>query len=220
LAENVYECMFLLDANRFARDPNGISSQIPKMVEDCGGTVLASRLWNEQKLAYPINGQRKGTYWLTYFRMPTDQLSPFNRACQLNDNVLRNLTLKVEPRLVDLLVSHARGETLETPEEAEGAATEGAAAEGTATEGAAAGGAAAEGAAAEGTATEGTATEGTATEGTATEGTATEGAAAEGAAAEGTAAEGAATEGTAAEKTAESKPDATEATAATEESKG
>ena len=230
MAENVYECMFLLDANRFARDPNGISSQIPKMVEDCGGTVLASRLWNEQKLAYPINGQRKGTYWLTYFRMPTDQLSPFNRACQLNDNVLRNLTLKVEPRLVDLLVSHARGETLETPEEAEKTATEGASAEGTtaegaatektATEGATAEGATAEGATAEGTATEGTATEGTTADGATAEGTTAEGTTADGATADGATADGATAEGTAAEKTAESKPDATEATAANEESKG
>jgi small subunit ribosomal protein S6 len=110
LAENVYECMFILDSNRYARDPGGVSGQIPKMVEDCGGTVLASRLWNEQKLAYPIEGHRKGTYWLTYFRMPTDQLTAFNRACQLNESVVRNLTLKVEPRLIDALVAHARGE--------------------------------------------------------------------------------------------------------------
>lgn len=112
LAENVYECMLILDSNRYARDPAGVSAQIPKMVETCGGTILASRLWNEQKLAYPINGQRKGTYWLTYFRMPTDQVTAFNRACQLNESVLRNLTLKVEPRLVDALVAHALGQTL------------------------------------------------------------------------------------------------------------
>jgi small subunit ribosomal protein S6 len=121
--------MFILDANRFARDPNGISGQIPKMVEDCGGTVLASRLWNEQKLAYPIEGHRKGTYWLTYFRMPSDQVAAFNRACQLNDNVLRNLTLKVEPRLADLLVSHARGEATPEPEEGSAEGTEEAAKE-------------------------------------------------------------------------------------------
>jgi small subunit ribosomal protein S6 len=118
--------MFILDANRYARDPGGVSAQIPKMVEDCGGTLLASRLWNEQKLAYPIEGHRKGTYWLTYFRMPSDQVVKFNRTCQLNDNVLRNLTLKVEPRLVDVLVSHARGETAAEPE---GAAESGEAAE-------------------------------------------------------------------------------------------
>lgn len=102
--------MFILDSNRYARDPAGVAAQIPQMIESCGGELLASRLWNEQRLAYPIEGHRKGAYWLSYFRMDTQQVLAFNRACQLNENVLRNLTLKVEPRLVETLVAHARGE--------------------------------------------------------------------------------------------------------------
>ena len=118
MAQNVYECLFIFDANRYARDPNNVAGAIPKMVEELDGEILASRLWNEQRLAYPINGQRKGTYWLTYFRLNSDRVTEFNRACQLNDNILRNLTLKVDPRLVDALVSHASGvATPETPPE-------------------------------------------------------------------------------------------------------
>lgn len=109
MAQNVYECLFILDSNRYARDPNGVSAAIPEMVEKLDGEVLANRLWNEQRLAYPIDGHRKGTYWLTYFRIESTRLSEFNRACQLNDNILRNLTLKVDPRLVDTLVAHASG---------------------------------------------------------------------------------------------------------------
>lgn len=111
MAQNVYECLFILDSNRYARDPNGVAAAIPEMVEKFGGEVLANRLWNEQRLAYPINGHRKGTYWLTYFRLESTRLTEFNRACQLNENVLRNLTLKVDPRLVDTLVDHALGKT-------------------------------------------------------------------------------------------------------------
>ena len=115
LASNVYECMFILDSNRYARDPAGISGQIPQMIEEFGGEILASRLWNEQRLAYPIEGHRKGAYWLTYFRMQTEKVVDFNRACRLNENVLRNLTLRVDPRLVDTLVAHARGEAPPNP---------------------------------------------------------------------------------------------------------
>ncbi|MEX0818816.1 MAG: 30S ribosomal protein S6 [Pirellulaceae bacterium] len=117
MAQNVYECLFILDSNRYARDPNGISGAIPEMVEKLEGEVLANRLWNEQRLAYPINGQRKGTYWLTYFRLESTRLVEFNRACQLNDSILRNLTLKVDPRLVDALVSHAKGEVAPKPQD-------------------------------------------------------------------------------------------------------
>lgn len=117
--------MFILDPNRYARDPNGVAGQIPTMIEQAGGEVLASRLWNEQRLAYPIAGHRKGAYWLTYFRMPAERVTQFDRACRLNENVLRNLTLQVDYRLVDTLVAHARGELVPDPHaEAETPASE------------------------------------------------------------------------------------------------
>lgn len=117
MATKAYECMFILDSNRYARDPNGVATKLHEMIEQCGGELLASRLWNEQKLAYPIRKHRKGTYWLTYFRLESTQLNEFTRACQLNDNVLRNLTLAVDERLVDALVAHARGESVPTETE-------------------------------------------------------------------------------------------------------
>ena len=117
MAQNVYECLLILDSNRYARDPNRVSSAIPNMVENLDGEILADRLWNEQRLAYSIRGQRKGTYWLTYFRLDGSRLSEFNRACRLNDNILRNLVVKVDPRLVDALVSHAQGKSAEPESE-------------------------------------------------------------------------------------------------------
>lgn len=110
MATHVYECLFILDPNRYARDPHGVSATIPAMVEKFSGEVLANRLWNEQKLAYPINGHRKGTYWLTYFSMESTKLAGFNRECQLNENLMRHLVTRIDPRLVDILVAHARGE--------------------------------------------------------------------------------------------------------------
>jgi small subunit ribosomal protein S6 len=112
LAENVYECLFILDSNRYARDASGVAATIPEMIEKLGGEVLANRLWIEQKLAYPIEGHRKGVYWLTYFRLSSLRLTEFNRSCQLNEAVVRHLVLKLEPRLVEILVSHARGERI------------------------------------------------------------------------------------------------------------
>lgn len=110
MAQNVYECMVILDPNKYAQDPGTMGSQIPNLISKFGGEVLVSRLWNEQKLAYPIDGHRKGTYWLTYFRLESGKLSEFNREIRINETVLRSLTLKVEPRLVEALVAHAKGE--------------------------------------------------------------------------------------------------------------
>lgn len=116
MAQTVYEGMFILDSNHYARDPGGISRQLAEMLEKQGGEVLASRLWSEQKLAYPIDGHRKGTYWLTYFRMDSLKLAEVTRAIKLNENVIRSLVLKVDPRLVDALVSHANSGTVRSTE--------------------------------------------------------------------------------------------------------
>ena len=109
MAERVYEGMYLLDSNKYVRDSVGVSNGINEMIEKHGGEVLVSRLWSEQKLAYPINGHRKGTYWLVYFRMNADKLTELKRAGQLNNHVLRDLVITVDDRLVDTLVSHAQG---------------------------------------------------------------------------------------------------------------
>lgn len=107
MAVNVYEGMFILDSNRYSRDPVGISGQIPEIIGKLGGEMLASRLWEERRLAYPIDGHRKGTYWLTYFKLDSSQLTALNRQCQLSESIVRSLFLKVDPRIVDALVSHA-----------------------------------------------------------------------------------------------------------------
>lgn len=116
MAQNVYECMFILDSNRYAKDPGKLSGQVNELIEKANGEVLVSRLWVEQKLAFPVNGHRKGTYWLTYFRIDGDEITGLNRACRINDNILRHLVLKVDPRLVDTLVAHARGDSSDKPE--------------------------------------------------------------------------------------------------------
>lgn len=115
MAQNFYECMFIFDPNLYARDPNGVSGKVPKMVEGCGGEILVSRLWNEQRLAYPIKGHRKGTYWLTYFKMDSQRLVEFRRMCQLNEDILRNLTVKIDARLIETVVEHAKGGRVVTP---------------------------------------------------------------------------------------------------------
>jgi small subunit ribosomal protein S6 len=109
LAKNVYECMVILDPNKYAQDPGGLGGTIPNLVAKCGGEVLVSRLWQEQKLAFPIGGHKKGAYWLTYFRLDSGKLAEFNRELRINETIVRSLTLKVEPRLVEALVEHAKG---------------------------------------------------------------------------------------------------------------
>jgi small subunit ribosomal protein S6 len=112
LAANVYEGLYILDSNRYGRDPETVSSQVAAMIEKIGGEILVSRLWEDRRLAFPIKGHRKGTYWLTYFRLDSTKLVDLKRQCQITEDVIRVLFLKVDPRIVDALVTHARSAPL------------------------------------------------------------------------------------------------------------
>lgn len=116
MASKVYECMVLFEPNRFARDPGGMSGKLTGAIEKVGGELLASRLWNEQKLAYPIRGHRKGVYWLTYFRLEGEIVSKLNRELQLIDEIMRHMIVRIDPRLADTMVAMARGEKVEMGE--------------------------------------------------------------------------------------------------------
>lgn len=125
MATNAYEGMFIFDSGRFGRDPDGVSGEIARIVQAAGGEILVSRLWEERRLAYPIKGQKKGTYWLTYFRVEPTEIPGVNRQLGLSESILRFLLLKVDPRIVDALVEHARTGLVRSAESpANGEATE------------------------------------------------------------------------------------------------
>ena len=112
----VYEGMFILDPTKFARDPGAAAQQVADLLTNHGGTILAARLWDERKLAYPIKGHKKGVYWLTYFTMPGGNLIALERQCEITEDIVRKLVLKVDDRIADALVQHAlAGEAARRP---------------------------------------------------------------------------------------------------------
>ena len=108
MAQNVYEGLFIFDSDLYAKGADEVSSQVASIVEQLGGEVLLSRLWDERKLAYPIKGHRRGTYWLSYFRIAPTAMKELERQFRLSGSILRFLITAVDPRLVDTLVEHAR----------------------------------------------------------------------------------------------------------------
>ena len=108
MTTNVYEGLFILDSDQYARSPDEVAGQIDRCIKDYDGDVLVSRLWEERKLAYPIKGHKRGTYWLTYFKLDAAKVKDLNRQYQISDSVVRFLFVKIDPRLVETLVEHAK----------------------------------------------------------------------------------------------------------------
>lgn len=112
MAKNTYETLLILDSNHYARDPGGVSKQVNDILTEAGGEVHVNRLWMEQKLAYPIDKHQKGTYWLAYYDIEGVKIPTIDRALHLAEPVIRHLTVKLEPRLVEPILANARGESI------------------------------------------------------------------------------------------------------------
>lgn len=119
MAEQLYEGMFLVDSGRYASDPEGVTGELIGLLEKVGATVVAHRPWQDGKLAYPIEGLRKGVHYLTYFKMPAAQMTDFTRACQLSDLVVRQLVIKHTPTLFEAMVAAISTTPAEDVEESE-----------------------------------------------------------------------------------------------------
>jgi small subunit ribosomal protein S6 len=61
-------------------------------------------------LAYPVNGHKKGLFYLVYFKTEGQNLLNIERDCALNEMILRQMVLKIHPKHVDVMLAIARDE--------------------------------------------------------------------------------------------------------------
>lgn len=119
MSEHLYEGMFLLDSNRFSAEPEATERQVLGILERCGATVVVSRPWQENKLAYPVGNHRKGLYYLACFKMDGEQMPELARLCKLNEAVLRQLIIHHPQVIFDAMVEalNSHDGALHSPEQ-------------------------------------------------------------------------------------------------------
>jgi len=122
--ENLYEGMFLVDSNQFANDPDATVAAIMAILDRAGATVVAHRPWQDGKLAYEINGHRKGLHYLVCFRMPGAGMDVVTRQCHLSDVVIRNMVIRHTPELFNAVVEAISGSVEESGEDSEASSEE------------------------------------------------------------------------------------------------
>ncbi len=92
----LYEGMFIIDNAVAVSDWDSVVKQVQGVLENRGAEILSTEKWGEKKLAYIMNGHKRGTYLLIYFNAPVDSISTIKRDFQLSDNVLRTLIVRTD----------------------------------------------------------------------------------------------------------------------------
>src|SRR3954463_957625 len=103
--------MFLLDSTKVAVSWDESVKHVHDILSKHNSEIVASRQWDERRLAYPVEGHKKGTYLLTYFKTDGSTMKEIVADCHPRDTILPELILKVHPKLVDHLVNQAMTST-------------------------------------------------------------------------------------------------------------
>ena len=96
--------MLLVDSGRYAQDPQGTETGIRDILAKYEADVVGVTPWQDGKLAYEIEGHRKGLHLLAFFKMDGSKVQDFNRTCKLSDLVIRQLLLEHSSKLFELLI--------------------------------------------------------------------------------------------------------------------
>jgi small subunit ribosomal protein S6 len=116
MSVELYETMFLVDANKMASDGETIRTALATAIEKQGGDVLVSRPWDDRKIAYNIRRanttHKKGSYYIIYYKMESTKQVPLEQDLRLTttDFLLRHLTSHVDHRWADTILEIAKGE--------------------------------------------------------------------------------------------------------------
>ena len=106
----LYETMFLFDSAKLAADADTIRAQTVHSFEKHGAEILVSRPWDDRKLSYPIQKQKKGSYHIVYYRMESRKQDEVEQDLRLNENLLRHLTLIIDPKWAEAAMDVARND--------------------------------------------------------------------------------------------------------------
>jgi small subunit ribosomal protein S6 len=97
---NTYEFTYIINAALSDDQLKDVVSRVSSFVTDNGGEIIEVAEWGSQRLAYPINKKRNGAYVNMYFRAPGEMIQRLERTLEINDSVLRYLTLKMDAKML------------------------------------------------------------------------------------------------------------------------
>ena len=86
---NKYEIMFIVKSTMESAD-------VKKLVESLKGKVVEYKELGSKKLAYPINKELNGYYFVMQVEADKDIINEFDRKIRLDENVLRHLIIRLD----------------------------------------------------------------------------------------------------------------------------
>jgi small subunit ribosomal protein S6 len=106
-----YETLFALDSTKISSEGDAIRNGLLDNIKKYGAEIVIERPWDENgKLAYPINKQKKAYFYIVYYNMESTKQEELAGDFRINENVLRQMTSKLDPKWSETLLDIARND--------------------------------------------------------------------------------------------------------------
>ena len=92
----LYEHVFLARQDLAQAQVDALAENATKIIEDNGGKVVRTETWGLRNLAYRISKNRKAHYVALDFDAPAPVVAELERQTQINEDVIRYMTIKVD----------------------------------------------------------------------------------------------------------------------------
>jgi small subunit ribosomal protein S6 len=101
---NKYEGMFLLDHGKLKDVQKGVDV-VTELLKKHGANIVKIGKWDERKLAYEINNQKRGTYILCHFEAPSEAVAEVTHDLNLTETISRHLIIRLRKRFPQFLTA-------------------------------------------------------------------------------------------------------------------
>jgi len=88
--------MFLMSQSAISAGLGSATDIVRAMLERVEAEVVCLSKWEERKLAYTIEGQKRGTFLLALFKVKPTQITNIERDCNLSEDVLRVMMTRAD----------------------------------------------------------------------------------------------------------------------------
>ena len=92
---STYEGLFLFPQAATANLQVAVD-HLQELLKRADADVLSLGRWDERRLAYEIKGNKRGIYFLVYFKIAPTRLTGLERDCNLSEQLLRSMILRAE----------------------------------------------------------------------------------------------------------------------------
>jgi small subunit ribosomal protein S6 len=92
----LYEHVFIARQDLAQAQVDALAEAATNIIESNGGKVVKTETWGLRSLAYRIAKNRKGHYVALDFEAPTPVVAELERQTQINEDVLRYMTVRVD----------------------------------------------------------------------------------------------------------------------------